>query len=149
MRPAARLACETQDSAPSSPRGCRENPPYVLWEAASMSSRTSTASKWIYSGRPHSALPGAQIVGIPGLQARPLGDGTSIGTEVLLAFKPLRPAGRRVLPRLLPAVDGQVEQPVAVIHRLDAAYRRPVGLEDVGSFSQVANNVHHAHPASN
>src|SRR6202023_2389629 len=34
-------------------------------------------------------------------------------------------------------------------HRLDAAYRRPVSLEDIGSFSEVANDVHHAHPASN
>src|ERR1700730_16173301 len=50
-------------------------------------------------------LAGAQIVGIPGLQARPLGGGTSIGTDILLAFKPLWPAGRRVLPRLLTPVD--------------------------------------------
>src|SRR5438132_6733168 len=73
-----------------------------------------------------SAPAGSQVVRIPGLQARPLGGGTSIGTGNLLAFKPLWPAGRRVLPRLLPPVDGQVEQPVAVIHRLDAASRRPV-----------------------
>ena len=68
---------------------------------------------------------------------------------IVLAFRPLRPAGRRVLPPLLPPVDGQVEQPIAVIHRLDAAPRRPVSLEDLGSLSQVANEVHHAHPASN
>src|ERR1700720_2412014 len=96
-----------------------------------------------------SVLASAQIVRMPGLQARPLGGGTSIGTGNLLALKPLWPAGRRVLPRLLPPVDGHVEQPVAVIHRLDAAYRRPVSLEDIGSFSEVANDVHHAHPASN
>src|SRR5260221_13244235 len=45
-------------------------------------------------------LASAQIVGMPGLQARPLGGGTSIGTELLLAFPPLRPAGRRILPHL-------------------------------------------------
>jgi len=57
---------------------------------------------------------------------------TSIGTGDWLAFKLNRlwPAGRRVLPRLLPPVDCQVEQPVAVIHRLDAASRRPVRLEE-------------------
>jgi hypothetical protein len=66
----------------------------------------------------------------------------------LLACKPLRPAGRRVLPRLLPPVDGQVDQPVAVVHRLDAAPRRPVSLEDLCSLSQVANDVRHAYPAS-
>src|SRR5438034_9167507 len=86
---------------------------------------------------------------MPGLQARPLGGGTSIGTEILLAFKPSWPAGRRVLPLLLPPVDGQVEQPIAVIHRLDAANCGPVSLEDIGSLSQVANDVHHAHPAAN
>ena len=36
------------------------------------------------------------VVGIPGLQARPLGGGTSIGTEMLRAFPLLWPAGRRV-----------------------------------------------------
>ncbi len=49
-----------------------------------------------------SAPAGSQVVRIPGLQARPLGGGTSIDTEILLAFKPLWPAGRRVLPHLLP-----------------------------------------------
>ena len=47
------------------------------------------------------------------------------------------------------SVDGQVEQPIAVIHRLDAANRRPVSLEDIGSLSQVADDVHHAHSAPN
>src|SRR4029453_11354831 len=87
---------------------------------------------------------------MPGLQARPLGDGTSIGTvRMLLAVPPLRPAGRRVLPTLLPPVDRHVEQSVAVAHRLNAPPRRPVSLEDTGSVSQVAHDVHHAHPASN
>ena len=84
---------------------------------------------------------GAEVVGASGLPARPLGGGTSIGTDILLAFKTLWPAGRRVLPRLLPSVDGQVEQPLAVIHRLDSATYRPVSLEDLGSLAQVANDA--------
>ena len=69
--------------------------------------------------------------------------------RMLFAFEPLWPAGRQVLPRLLPPVDGQVEQPVAVAHRLKAAPRRPISLEEFRSLSQVANDVHHAHPPSN
>jgi hypothetical protein len=98
-------------------------------------------------GRP-SAPACSQVVGIAGLQARPLDDGTSIDTVRVFAFRLLWPAGRRVLPRLLPPIDGQVEQPVAVVHCLDAAPRRPVCLEDIGFLSQVANDVHHADPAS-
>jgi hypothetical protein len=100
-------------------------------------------------GRHSSAPAGSQVVRISGPQARPLDDGTSIGTVIMLAVRPLWPAGRRVLPPLLPPVDGQVEQPVAIIHRLDATPRCPVGLEDIRSLSQVANDVHHAHPTSN
>src|SRR5580698_9197001 len=95
-----------------------------------------------------SALAGSQVVGIPGLQPGPLDDGTTFSPVTVLAFRPLWPASRRVLPALLPPVDGQVEQPVAVIHRLDAAPRRPVSLEHIGYYSQVANDVHHAHPPS-
>src|ERR1700677_121177 len=76
-----------------------------------------------------SALAGSQGVRIPGPEARPLGGGTSVGTGKILASKP---AGRRVLPRLLPPVDGQIEQPIAVIHRLDAAHCGPVSLEHIG-----------------
>ena len=65
----------------------------------------------------------------------------------------LRQSGRQshrvdfggILPPLLPPVNRQVEQPIAVIHRLDAAPRRPASLEDIGSLSQVADDVHHAH----
>src|ERR1017187_1732084 len=92
---------------------------------------------------------GVEVVGMPGLQARPLGKGTSFGTHRVLAFWLLRPAGRRILPPLLPPVDGQVEQPIAIVHRLHAAYRRPVSLEDFGSLSQVANDIHPIHLASN
>jgi hypothetical protein len=51
-------------------------------------SATRTALRFLH-------LPsGPQVVGIPGLQARPLGDGTSIDTKILLAFRSVRPAGR-------------------------------------------------------
>src|SRR5262249_43471768 len=99
----------------------------------------------------------SEIVRMAGLQARPLEDGPSIGTELsamlmrmafVLSIELLRPTRRRVLPRFMSPVDGQVEQPIAVIHRFDAANRRPVSFEDIGFLSQVANDVHHAHTAS-
>src|SRR5215470_7520219 len=96
-----------------------------------------------------SASAGSEVVRIAGLQAGPLDDGTSTGTVRVLAVQPLGPAARRVFPLLLPPVDGQVEQPIAVVHRFNAAPRCPVGLEDTGSSSQVANDVHHAHTTSN
>src|SRR5580704_1232372 len=96
-----------------------------------------------------SALTGPEVVGIPGHQAAPLGGGTPVGAGNLLAAIPLRPTLRRVFPRLLPPVHGQVEQTIAVIHRLDAAPRRPISLEDPGSLSQVANDMHHADLSSN
>src|SRR2546428_4855917 len=37
---------------------------------------------------PHSAPAGSQVVGIPRLQSRPLGEWTSIGTGNLLSFNP-------------------------------------------------------------
>src|SRR5580693_2918656 len=55
----------------------------------------------------------AKVVGISGFETRPLGRGTSVGASPLLASWP--PA-RGVLPGLLPAVDGQVEQPIAIVH---------------------------------
>src|ERR1700729_3018427 len=102
-----------------------------------------------FIGSRGSATAGVQVVRIPGLQARPLGGGTSIGTDSLLAFKPLWPAGRRVLPCLLPPVDRHVEQIVAIVHRLATAPRCPVSLEDIGFLSQVENDVKQAHSASN
>jgi len=76
--------------------------------------------------------------------------GCQVGEPVLVRVGTLlRPAGGRVFPWLLPSVDGQVEQPVVVIHPLDATDRRPVSLEGLGGLLQVASDVHHAHPASN
>src|SRR2546425_12282325 len=83
---------------------------------------------------------------MPGLQARPLGGGSSIDKGKFLAFGP---AGRRILPRLLPPIYGQVEQIETVVHRLDAAPSRPVSLEYIGSLPQVANQVKHTQLASN
>src|SRR5476649_2526833 len=91
----------------------------------------------------------AEVVGVTGFEAGPLGGGTSTGTGILLAYKPVWPASRRVLPLLLSPVHRQVVQIVAVVHRLDAAPRRPVSLEDIGSLSQVANEVKQAHAAPN
>ena len=56
----------------------------------------------------------------------------------------LRPAGGRVLPRLLASVHGEIHQRVAVVHCLDAAAGRPVRLEDAVTVAQVAHDVHHA-----
>src|SRR5436305_7741585 len=84
-----------------------------------------------------SATAGAEIVGVSGLQARPLRNGTPVIPHSLLALARLRPTRLRVLPRLLPPVDREIEQSIAVVHRLHAAPRRPVGLEDLRSFAQV------------
>jgi hypothetical protein len=75
-----------------------------------------------------SAPAGPQIVRMPGLQARPLSGGASIGGH---AFFDLWPARRRILPRLLPSVDCQVEKPVIIVHRLNAAERGPVRFENI------------------
>ena len=91
----------------------------------------------------------AQVVRIPSLQARPLGDGTSIDTVSCACLSAVA-ASRPASPPTSPAARRPSSRAtVAVIHRLDAAPRRPVSLEDLGSLSQVANDVHHAHPASN
>jgi hypothetical protein len=59
-----------------------------------------------------SAPASSQVVRIPGIQARPLENGPSIGTELsavlmrmsfVLSIELLPPARRRVLPRLPPA----------------------------------------------
>src|ERR1017187_264650 len=97
---------------------------------------------------------------MPGLEARPLGDGASLRPHWhrwpigRAAFSPrdgavLWPTGGRVLPLLLAPIDGQVEQSIAVIHRLYAANCGPVSLEDIRFLSQVANDVHPADSASN
>src|SRR5215212_1180739 len=96
-----------------------------------------------------SAAASAQIVGMSSLKAAPMGDRPAIRTHALLALTPsLGPASRRVLPLLLPPIDCEVKQSVAVVHRLDAAPRGPVRLENLGSLSQVANDVHQARLAS-
>src|SRR3954464_74549 len=56
-----------------------------------------------------SATAGAEIVGVSGLQARPLRNGTPVIPHSLLALARLRPTRRRVLPRFLPPVDPELE----------------------------------------
>src|SRR3546814_17744110 len=56
----------------------------------------------------------------------------------------LRPAGRRYFLLLLPSIDGEIEQPVTIVHRLDPAARRPICFEDVGTPAQIADEVHAA-----
>ena len=48
----------------------------------------------------------------------------------------LWPSGRRVLPGFLTPVHREVHQRVAVVHRLDAAVVRPVGLEHLIAVAQ-------------
>src|SRR5215467_889947 len=100
----------------------------------------------------------SKVVRAPGFEPRPLGDGTAVRPRWFPIRRPgpgpgvrtlLRPPSRRVLPVLLPPVDSQVEQPIAVIRVFDSPGRRPVGLKDLGSLPQVANEVHPAYPAPN
>src|SRR6185437_10339455 len=113
----------------------------VRWPGPSLGLRRSAA--------------GGEVVRAPGRDSRPLGDGAS--ARPLRHRRPvgraavgpgdgalLWPAGRRVLPRLLTAVDGQVHQRVAVVHRLGAAALGPVGLEDPVAVAQVADQVEQA-----
>src|SRR5579884_2178466 len=79
-----------------------------------------------------------EVIGALGSDPWPLQDRPSIG-PVGVAGPALGPAGGRVLPRLLPAVDGQVEHRVAVVHGLHAATVGPVGLIHSPAVSQVAD----------
>src|SRR5690242_2472435 len=95
---------------------------------------------------------GREVVGSPGREPLPLRYGASGrphwhrrplrragGGPVVGAV--LGPAGGRVLPRLLAAVGREVHQRVGVVHGLDAAQRRPVGLEDPLAVAEVADEV--------
>jgi transposase len=99
-----------------------------------------------------------ESVGASRLQTGPLCDGASAWPfwfpSGRAATTPgvgalLWPPGRRVLPWLLTPVDSQIEQVIIVIHHLDPAARRPVSFEDIGPLSQITNDVHPAHTASN
>src|SRR4051794_12323210 len=83
----------------------------------------------------------AEVVGAAGGDPRPLRGGPPVQAELPAAgaAELLRPARGRVLPALLAAVDGHVEHPVAVRHRLDAAVRGPVRLEHAVAVAQVAD----------
>src|SRR5690349_15435007 len=90
-----------------------------------------------------SALGGAEVVGAASREARPLRDWPPVETELLRHRRPapdrLRPALRRVLPRLLAAVDGPVEHQEAVPHHLVAAPGGPGRLEHAVTVPQVAD----------
>ncbi len=78
----------------------------------------------------------SQIVGMSCLQPTPLRDRPAVATKWMIGLAPaLWPAVGRVFKVLLPPIDGQVEQAVTVVHRLDAATGRPVGLEHLVSAS--------------
>ena len=51
----------------------------------------------------------------------------------------MRPASRRVLPELLPTVDGQIQESVRRCHHFIAAAGGPVGLEDLVTVSEIAD----------
>src|SRR5579862_729221 len=81
---------------------------------------------------------GAKVIGTSGFESRPLRDRASAGPHWLPSRRAavssgvgalLRPAGRRVLPLLLPPVDGQVQQVIVVIHHLYPAGCRPIRLK--------------------
>src|SRR5712692_2289127 len=82
---------------------------------------------------------GAEVVGASGRQPGPLGGGTSVRGELAApASPPLRPALGRVLPELLPAVGGQIQESVRRCHHFIAAPGGPVGLEDLVTVSEIA-----------
>ena len=83
---------------------------------------------------------GAEVIGAAGGEAGPLRDRPPVETEGLTvaALERLWPALGRVLPRLLAAVDGHVEHPVAVPHHLAPAAGGPVRLEHAVAVAQVA-----------
>src|ERR1035441_3029658 len=107
---------------------------------------------------PGSASNDSQVIRISGLHAGPLGNGASTrplwfpGGGAALGSRDgalLRPASRRVLPWLLPPVDGQVKQVIVVIHHLDTACSRPVSFKYLRPLSQVTDDVHPANLATN
>jgi hypothetical protein len=78
----------------------------VGWESRRSLAIDTSASGDGTIGLTHLAGGGAEVVVASGLEAGPLGGETSVGAEMLGAFPLLRPAGRRVLPPLLPTIDG-------------------------------------------
>src|SRR5579864_1998883 len=86
------------------------------------------------------------------IHTRPLGYGTSTNSVRMLIADDapwLGPAWRRVLPWLLASIQGEVDQPVVVVHRFNTAAFGPVGLEDPVVLAYVAHQVEQADLTSN
>ncbi len=81
----------------------RNVPRLAWWAALTCRLRLETVVR-VRGGGSGSGAGGAKVVGASGLQAGPLGGGTSVGAQVGHHGR-LWPAGGRVLPGLLPAVD--------------------------------------------
>src|SRR5215469_2385796 len=88
----------------------------------------------------------AEFVGVASGQPRPLSGGPPVEAELLaLGRERLGPAGRRVLPCFLPAVDRPVEHAVGRCHHLARTPAIPVRLEHPVAVPQVTHL--HAEPA--
>src|SRR6185437_3970548 len=110
---------------------------------------TRTTPRWLPLVRGSSAFPRRGRHYFPGLvaggglrdgrraDAGPLRERAAVAAEPTLR-RVLRPARRRVLPLLLPAVDRQVEQLQRRHHRLDPAAVRVIRLEHPVADPQVA-----------
>ena len=108
---------------------------------------STASSDWSTRRRAPAPRPGVsgcpsagQVVGTARRKPRPLRGRASVGPELIAAGRVdrLRPALRRLLPCLLPAVHGEVEKLVAGATDLGAATRRPIRLEDPVTVAQIA-----------
>src|SRR6266702_7338872 len=98
-------------------------------------SRLVLAAVWGSGGSP-----GAKVVGASGGKPGPLGGRAAVQPHlVTFGIPPLRPALGRVLPELLPAVGGQIQESVRRCHHFIAAAGGPVGLEDLVTVSEIAD----------
>src|SRR5260221_14185772 len=86
------------------------------------------------------ATPPSNVVRASGAKPAPLGSGTSVHAKLAtFGTPPLRPALGRVFPGLLPAVGGQIQESVRRCHHFIAAAGGPVGLEDLVTVSEIAD----------
>src|SRR6266567_6594027 len=82
----------------------------------------------------------AEVVVAPGLDPRPLGGRATVQPELATFGTPMpRPAVGRVLPELLPGVDGPIQQSVRRCHHFVAPAGGPIGLEDLVTVSEIAD----------
>src|SRR6266566_1510484 len=82
----------------------------------------------------------AEVVVTPRPDPRPLGGRAAVKPELAAFGIPtLRPALGRVLPELLPAVDGQIQQSVRRCHQFVATAGGPVGLVDLVTVPEITD----------